>query len=141
MEYLSSLLAIAKLIVETDDINKKNISDYFCNKSTSVLAIRFNMLINDNPDSPYNRFKCIIITILISLFVLSYTYIFESRYISPQYEFDSYKPDENNSYFIKVENGTYRFYFDGEYRETVDSLEYFDNSIPVYEKEVKTNEN
>ena len=141
MEYLSSLLAIAKLIVETDDINKKNISDYFCNKSTSVLAIRFNMPINDNPDSPYNRFKCIIITILISLFVLSYTYIFESRYISPQYEFDSYKPDENNSYFIKVENGTYRFYFDGEYRETVDSLEYFDNSIPVYEKEVKTNEN
>ena len=99
------------------------------------------MLINDNPNSPYKRFKCIIITILISLFVLSYTYIFEPSYISPQYELNSYKPDASNSYFIKVENGIYRFYFDGKYRETVDSLEYFDNNIPVYEKEVKTNEN
>ena len=119
------------------EINKKNISDYFCNKSTSVLAIRFNMLINDNPDSPYNRFKCIIITILISLFVLSYTFIFESRYISPQYQLDSFEPNVNNSYFIKGENGTYHFYFDGIYQETVNSLQYFDEKIPIYEKEVK----
>ena len=39
---------------------------------------------------------------------------------------------EENAYAILNEDGTYNIYLYGEYLETVNSLKYYDSSLPIY---------
>lgn len=53
--------------------------------------------------------------------------------ISPNNQRNSISSGEENSFFIDNQDGTYDLYITGQYIETIDSLEYYDQTIPIYD--------
>lgn len=77
-----------------------------------------------------------------SIFFLSYTFILESYCrptdeiaLAPAVEENLIIPSAENSYVIDNGDGTYDIYCNDQYVTTIDSLEYYDEDIPVYTKE------
>lgn len=84
----------------------------------------------------------IALTLMISvLYLLSYSFIPEAYYgpeipsalSSSDYNF--MRPCIENSYYIDNEDGTYDLYCEGIFFETVDTLEYHSDDIPIYTKD------
>ena len=130
--YMDCLLAVVQHAI-CPDIPDMPISatPFFFKEPTSELKKRFLMLTNTNIKPVQGFLKHVILIFMVALFFLSYTYIFEASSTTEEYSFYSTIPDETNSYFIKRANGKYELYMDGKYCETVDSLEYYDEDIPI----------
>lgn len=84
----------------------------------------------------------ILLTLMISVtYLLSYSFILEAYYgpeIPPTLSSSDYNylcPSIENSYFIDNEDGTYDLYCEDIFFETVDSLEYYPDNIPIYTKD------
>ena len=136
IEYLECLIYVANHISSSPKIKSSRIIPY-CNKSTLTLDHRFKMLLNNNINSFYKVKKYIILLFFTVLFILSFIFIFEASYMTPEDNFNNNVPSTNNSYFIEREDGYYDFYINGRYITTEDSLKYYSDDIPVYREEVK----
>ena len=136
VKYLECLLAVAeKIMVSNSSINSCNVIS-LCSKSPSILTQRFSMLMDDSKDIFYKIKMTLFMCIGIFLFVLSFWFIFEPDCIYTDNNNIGITPTVENSYFIERTDGKYDFYFYEEYCETVDSLEYYDTNIPIYQREV-----
>ena len=93
-----------------------------------------DMLIHEEETGYSKRQKHCLLLALILLFLLSYVYIFEASSISNEEAAGSVEPTAENSYFIKREDGQYDFYLNGKYTGIADSLEYYPDDIPIYER-------
>ena len=139
LEYFECLLFVANHISEPSKLKSSSIIS-FCDKSSITLKQRFEMLMDTNTQPFTNTKKYIFLLFLALSFILSYVFIFEASYISPQdTSFDNVLSIDN-SYFIEKEDGRYDLYIDRKYVITEDSIEYYSEDIPIYGEEVKTHE-
>lgn len=109
------------------------------------LKRRFQLMMN-NQNKTKNRWTIHLLGIGLILYFSSYAIVLEA-YLPPS-EFvpqdlatfeeyapsDLFFPSSDNSYFIANEDGTYDYYINGNCLETVDSLDYYSDNIPVYTK-------
>lgn len=131
LNYLSCLLKIAR---QTDRSLCTASMISFCDSPYSPLRQRVDMLIHEEETGYSKRQKHCLLLALILLFLLSYVYIFEASSPPTVDIEDSVEPTAENSYFIKNEDGLYDFYLNGTYIETTDSLLYYPDDIPIYER-------
>lgn len=130
-QYLGCLLSLA------EQCHKQNSSDTltlsFSQLDKKVLTKRFEMLMRRT--MPRNQALNIAITVaILFIYVLSYFYTFEATYQTPEVA-ATISITKDNSYFIQNEDGTYDLYYTDIYFETVTSLEYFRDDVPVYTQE------
>jgi len=115
----------------------------FCNvkrNTRSDLLKRFELM-NHNQQKSALGLNCALFSISLVLYLLSYCFLWEPS-TAPSNAFfleneavedmNFIVPGAGESYFIENSDGTYDFYMMGSYIETVDSLEYYEDSIPVY---------
>ena len=131
LNYLNCLLKIARQ-PDRSLCTASMIS--FCDSPYSPLRQRVDMLIHEEETGYSKRQKHCLLLALILLFLLSYVYIFEASSISNEEAAGSVEPTAENSYFIKREDGQYDFYLNGKYTGIADSLEYYPDDIPIYER-------
>lgn len=115
----------------------------FCNvkrNTHSDLLKRFELM-NHNQQKSASGLNCALFSISLVLYLLSYCFLWEPSTAPSNAFFLEDKavedmnfivPGMSESYFIENPDGTYDFYMMGSYIETVDSLEYYEDSIPVY---------
>ncbi len=130
--YLGCLISLAEQCQQ-----KKTSTDTmalsFSQLDKKVLTKRFEMLIKRT--LPRNQALNIAISVsILFIYVLSYFYIFEASYQTPEVA-ATISITKDNSYFIQNEDGTYDLYCTGIFFETVTSLEYFLDDVPVYTQE------
>ena len=107
------------------------------------LKRRFRILMN-NQNKPQTMWSVLLLTTALSIYLFSYTIILEA-YTSPNEvipehwsEIDEINPSDyvfisgENSYFIDNGDGTYEFYMNGSRAETITSLDYYPDDIPIY---------
>lgn len=66
------------------------------------------------------------------LTLCSYIYIFEPWYISPEDLEGVFQLTSENSYAVQQDDGTYNIYYNDDYLENTDSLEYYPDDMVVY---------
>lgn len=132
--YLTCLLNIIKQTGTTPK-RDSSLAIHFCASNSSILKQRFELILNT--ERKYERahrtwFRIAAISGILLLFICSFLLIFEAHYMTPEIQEETILYDEKTSFFIDNQDGTYDFYIAGQYIETVDSLEYYDPNIPVY---------
>lgn len=96
----------------------------------------FNNLINrfhimgEEPKAYAKPINMIVLAITMALYLFSYLFIFEARYIVP--EDNVFDATHSSIYAIVTENDTYELYYGGFLLETVDTLENYHKDTPVY---------
>lgn len=133
-DYLNCLLSLA----EKAHTNRKQAPDNalslsFAQYGRGELTQRFEMLVNR--DASHNLvLNIFVFFIVFLLYFASYFFTFEASY-SPQEIEETISITDDTSYFIQNEDGSYDLYYTGIYFETITSLDYFSNDIPVYTME------
>lgn len=130
-EYLTTLAHVAEIAEENislehpgDNISLTN------NKEVSVLSQRVDMMLRER--KKLNTLLAFsLFTLIGSIYLGSYLFTFESEYFSPNV-LKELVGNPKTTYAIQNADGTYDIYIDGYFLETVDSLEYFPDDIPVY---------
>lgn len=110
------------------------------------LKRRFQLMTH-NQSKPKTPWNILLLGIAVSIYLLSYAVIFEG-YTSPADDLPAdlllYEdveigtimlPSADNSYFIDNGDGTYDYYMNNKRLETVDSLDYYPEGIPIYTKD------
>lgn len=128
------------------DVRKQSVSEYVFLSNVSSLSLnnlqesalekRFRMMTS----SQKHNIAISILLIVISLGIFIGSYCFTIRgYGVPDEANDSevFSLMEENSYAIINDNGTYDLYFNGEYLDTVDSLEEYENTHIYKEDTIK----
>lgn len=92
------------------------------------------MLINEEKKLSYKLVRSAFLFGVAALFLLSYVYIFEPLYIHPEDMIGVITPGPDNAFFIERNDGSYDFYLEGKYVSTEDSLDYFNDDIPIYKE-------
>lgn len=140
VDYMKCLIMVAE---QASDIRPFCSSAYLGfykvkHRSRSDLMKRFELMKN-NQQTSSRRLNLALFLIAGFLYIVSYRLIWEPSTTPEDALFleeipadDYIIPDNSGSYFIDNQNGTYDFYMMGTYIETIDSLEYYEDSIPVY---------
>lgn len=131
-EYLRCLTNIKEYTVEQKLI-ADTLAASFLKDDNDELTKRFDMMSARNQRKS-RSLNVLITTIILSVYVLSYVFIFEAYYF-PLDAPDILIPSYNNSYLIDNGDGTYDFYLEGVYIETTDSLNNYFKDVPIYTKE------
>lgn len=113
-----------------------------------ALKRRFQLMVNNQKKSQ-TGWNILLIIMAVTIYLFSYTIVLEG-YVAPEeyipqdsFSQDSFFPEDyeiddlvfptaENSYFIDNLDGTYSLYMNGKLWETVDSLDYYYDDIPVY---------
>jgi len=133
-KYLNCLILLAERIQHSHSATRTNsVALSFSQGSRSELTQRFEMLIHRN-SSPNLLLNILVFTTIFLLYISSYFYTFEATYSPPDVAETIYITD-TTSYFIDNEDGTYDLYYSNIYFETVTSLDYYRDNIPVYTRE------
>lgn len=133
--YLTCLLSIVKQLGNTNP-KKFLLSINFSTSANSALRQRFELLMDTDRINRKEQRTChqkIAMCGMSLLFLCSFLFIFEAYYISDNNQRNSISSGEENSFFIDNQDGTYDLYITGQYIETIDSLEYYDQTIPIYD--------
>mgnify|MGYP000264561954 FL=1 len=77
----------------------------------------------------------ILLISFILMFFLSFTFIFEATYDGLENTTNITSPNKENCYFIKTSNDNYEVYLNGKYITIEESLDYYPNDIPIYDRE------
>lgn len=106
----------------------------------TLLTKRFEFMTKRVKSGMICRSACLLLGF--SIWLSSYFFTFEAR-VRPT-ECDGspvFNMTEKNSYIIEQEDGTYHIYWNNQHIETVESLEYYDSSIPIYSTKEEVYEN
>lgn len=136
-EYMHCLIHISELAVQKS-ILPRSITLGVLPKGYQDLKRRFMLMIN-NQKKNNPMWTIILLLISVSIYLFSYMVVFEAykapEEIVPNVYGDFMFPSSDNSYFIANEDGTYDYYMNGARLETVDSLQYYPDDIPVYTRD------
>ena len=122
LAYYSCLLDTAKQAVNETLCSPHII--YFCRNSRSILYHRVEIGLHASHHQ-YTGIKIMITTLLATTYVVSYLFILEPFYISPQYEKSTAGTMSPEFFYIVNDTGTYDIYYQGKHIETTDSLKYY----------------
>ena len=132
--YLKCLLSVADYVTGKNRAAGSVCIVSFCGESSTELKQRFQMLINEEKKLSYKLVRSAFLFGVAALFLLSYVYIFEPLYIHPEDMIGVITPGPDNAFFIERNDGSYDFYLEGKYVSTEDSLDYFNDDIPIYKE-------
>lgn len=142
-DYMNCLIAVASGATRKD-YPANTIALGFLSSNNSDLKRRFQLLTNNQEKKQY-AFCTLLFTMFLGLFICSYLFIVEA-YSSPEYILTQsgntdeeglhyYFSSAEDTYFISNADGTYDYFINGVYMETVQSLEYYSEDIPVYARD------
>lgn len=144
-DYMQCLIDVSELAVGKTIVPNHLTMGLFHSKNKD-LKHRFQLMMSQSPKSS-NGWSILLVSIACALYLFSYSFVAEG-YTPPQECItdenltDSIHsmntlifPNAQNSYFIDNEDGTYDFYLNSTYWETVDCLDYYSEAIPVYTKD------
>lgn len=128
--YLECLLKVAK---QSEPALSSPNALTFCTSNRSLLAKRFEILLQQKQKGMQDNLKkSIPVLVSVVLYIGSFFFILEPKYISPEVEEYAFELTEENAYAVENPDGSYDLFLLGEYLETVDSLEYYSEDLPVY---------
>lgn len=133
--YLNCLINIAKREVQRKQVYTATIP--LCGSEPSVLLQRCRLLIHHSSPKNMRLFYILLSVVLTSVFATSFLYNFNAS-STPAYMKNDENliiPDAENTYAVQNRNGSYDIYLYGEYCETVDSLEFYPDDVPIYEED------
>lgn len=133
-QYLSCLITLAERIKTPNTINgTPALALSFSLGNQKELTQRFEMLMHRRGSSHLwlNVFTFMAIFLI---YLLSHFYTFEASYSPPEVATTIYIT-KDTSYFIDTEDGTYDLYHSGIFFETVTSLDYYRDDVPIYTSE------
>lgn len=135
--YLKCLIEIAE---KAHSVQQKSISGIltvsFVQDETD-LTKRFEMLMHSGEKRKLS-WNIALSILVFGIYILSYVFIFEAHYMSPEYKVDTIEITEDNTYAIANPDGTYDIYFNDLFIETTDSLDYYPE-IEIYTQEKENN--
>ena len=134
VEYLSCLLSVADSVTGRNRAAGSVRTVPFCGETSSELQQRFHMLLNEERKFSHKILRAAFLSGAVALFVLSYVYIFEPWYQHPEDIIGTITAGPDNAYFIEREDGKYDFYLEGEFWFTEESLDYYNDEIPIYKE-------
>lgn len=128
--YLECLLKVAK---QSEPALSSPNALTFCTDNRSLLIKRFEMLMQPSQKSVRDNLKkAIPLLASAALYIGSFFFILEPRYVSPAVEEYTFQLTDENSYAIENSDGSYDIFLFGNYLETVDSLKYYPKNLPIY---------
>ena len=122
LAYYNCLLDTAKYSVNETLCSPHLI--YFCKDSRSILYHRIKIGLNTS-QRQYAGSKIMITAILATTCIVSYLFILEPIYTSPETEATTVGTMSPDFYYIVNDTGTYDIYYQGKHIETADSLKYY----------------
>lgn len=134
--YFSCLLNVAKHSLESSA--SCPLAIHYCKSSHSLLHYRIEMGLQSA--APHRISYLLTSLCLVLILSFSYCFIFESLYVPPEIAATYIAPSSPDFYYILDDNGIYHIYFEGEFIETTDSLEYY-HKIRSYEEWLDYHEN
>lgn len=133
-KYLNCLISLAEKARTSNQLNRTgSLALSFSQSTRHELTQRFEMLIYRRT-SPNLLLSVFVFAAIFIIYLLSYFYTFEAFYTTPEVA-ETISITEDTSYFIQNEDGTYDLYHGDVYFETVSSLEYYLDDIPIYTRE------
>lgn len=138
VEYFECILFIARYILHSNFTNKFASSISFCKNPNSDLKYRFDLLMKSKHHLISKTKTNILLISFILMFFLSFTFIFEATYDGLENTTNITSPNKENCYFIKTSNDNYEVYLNGKYLTIEESLDYYPNDIPIYNREEVT---
>jgi len=130
VEYLECLLQVLKNSVSEKE---QMFTISLCNSDAGLLKQRFQMMMHKKTGIHKYLLEAGILASVMTLYSVSYLFILEADYISPEIEKVAITTSINNTYLIKNPDGTYDVYYNSQYIETTDSLEYYGKDLRIYE--------
>lgn len=128
--YLSCLLKLAEYNASSKSPPLPS-AITFSSQHSSALYKRFCCL-TETEKKKSRKITVFLALLLWILFFLSFRYIFECFYISPENAAGSETLTSKNIFVVRTENNTYDIYFHGKFAETTDSLEYYPDNCKIY---------
>lgn len=133
--YLKCLIRVAEKDSDKDEKYIKipeNSIALFNPKRYNTLTNRFELMSGD--PKPYARFLHVsALVFTVTVYLLSYAFIFEARYAAPEENEASVEMLDPYIYMVLTENNTYELYYGGHFVEIIDSLDNFPAGTPVYD--------
>lgn len=122
------------LLFAASDTSKTDAFTIGLHGDTDILEKRFAIL--ENHKRKQNYFINAALTCLIlAVYISSYAFVFEAHNQDILHSDNLVMPSAADTYIILNEDNTYDMYFGDIYIQTLDSLEYYSNDIPIYTKE------
>ncbi len=137
IEYLRCLIHMAELSALSQEI-PSHLSVSFFKESEGNLEKRFHMMCNRKKASRH-CINILLTGLILTVYVISYIFIFEASY-TPE-NADATFLTTDNTYAVISENDTYDIYFNDIFVENVDNLEFYPDSIHIYNVNEKENLN
>lgn len=129
IDYLACLVKVAGQLNSQQKSNPAGLS--FTTESGILLNKRLKMLMESNPEKNHNKLQLILLPVCI--FVLcSFLFIFEPDIIAPEDAKGTFELTADNSYAVQLNDGTFNIYYNDEYLENTDSLEYYPDDMTIY---------
>lgn len=129
-EYLSCLVRVANQMVKRKTQNNL-IGLSFTTESGILLKKRVQILMENDSTKKRNKSRLVLLPVYM-LVVFSLLFIFEPYGISPEDAKGSIELTAENCYAIESDNGTYNIYYNNNYFENVNSLEYYPDGMIIY---------
>lgn len=100
-------------------------------KHFNTLTHRFNVM--SGKPKPYARFLHIsALALTIGVYLFSYAFIFEARYLAPQKDLMIFDSQGAYTYIVLTEDNTYEVYYGTLLLDIVDSIDQYPEGTPVY---------
>ncbi len=144
-DYMQCLIDISELAGKRK-LLPGNLTMGFFRSNRKDLRNRFRLMMA-NQSKPSTVWSLLLVSIALGIYLLSYAVIAEgytpARECITNADLNETVPSlgnlmfptADNSYFIDNEDGTYDFYMNGKYWETVGSLDFYSEDIPVYTRD------
>lgn len=129
LEYIECLVKLSKrqYLIPAIDLSAE-----FVNNNISVAQRAKLILDNIEKKNKQSVFTAVLVFSFFMMIMLMPTFfVFEAYYISPEYEEVTFVIDNENSYYIENDDGTYDFYLNGEYMVTQNEV--IDTKIKIYQ--------
>lgn len=127
--YLSCLIQVAGRLNQHPP--KKSSGLAFTTESGILLKKRLTMLMENKSEDSGIRSRLILLPVCV-LLLCSFLFILEPYGISPEDAEGTFELTPENSYIIQLDDGTYDIYYNDNYLENTDSLEYYPNTLKIY---------
>ncbi|MDE5700157.1 MAG: M56 family metallopeptidase [Lachnospiraceae bacterium] len=122
LAYYNCLLDTARYSVNETSYSPHII--YFCRNSRSILYHRIEIGLHAS-QRQYKTLKILVTVLLIATYIISYLFVLEPIYVSPENEKITVGTMSPEFYYIVNDSGTYDIYYQGKHIETADSLKYY----------------
>lgn len=130
--YLNCLINIAKKEIQNKQTYPMAIP--ICGAEPSTLIQRCTLLLKDPIKKKFRLFYLLLVLVFVGVFTTSFLFNYNAGGIPSYFEEKYIIPDKNDVYAIINNDGSYDVYVFGKYAETTDSLDFYPDDTPIYNR-------